>query len=61
MKHRLFSRTAIGLVLAGATVLAMDSAMATQMTSIADSWHNLGANNSKGGRDLRVLPYSTWW
>ena len=29
--------------------MAMDSAMATQMTSIADSWHNLGANNSKGG------------
>ena len=49
MKHRLFSKTAIGVVLAGAAVLAMDSAMAGPMTSIADSWHNLGANNRKGG------------
>lgn len=49
MKHRLITKTAIGLVMAGATLLAVDNAMASPMTSIADSWHNLGANNRKGG------------
>lgn len=49
MKHRLFSKTAIGLVLAGATAFAANTATAGAMNSIADSWHNLGANNSKGG------------
>lgn len=49
MKQPLITRTAVGLVLAGVTLLAANSAMASAMNSIADSWHNLGANNSKGG------------
>jgi hypothetical protein len=51
MKHRLFSKTTIGMVVAGAAMIAANSAMAAQpqMNSIADSWHNLGANNIKNG------------
>ena len=49
MKHRLIGKIGIGVVVAGATLLSVNNVMATQMTSIADSWHNLGANNRKGG------------
>jgi predicted CXXCH cytochrome family protein len=50
MKQRLFSRTAVGMVVAGAALVVSSSAFATAPTinSIADSWHNLGANNNKG-------------
>jgi hypothetical protein len=47
MKHHLFRKTAIGLVMAGTALLAVNNATASPMNSIADSWHNLGANNSK--------------
>jgi predicted CXXCH cytochrome family protein len=48
MKKRLFSRTAVGMVVAGAALVVSSSAFATAVNSIADSWHNLGAGNSKG-------------
>lgn len=48
MKHRLFSKTAVSAVVAGAALVASSSAFATAVNSIADSWHNLGAGNSKG-------------
>jgi len=47
MKHRLFSKTAIGMIVAGATLFTASAVTAQPMNSIADSWHNLGANNSK--------------
>jgi hypothetical protein len=41
------------MVVSGAALLAASTAMASpiqpEMNSIADSWHNLGANNRKGG------------
>jgi predicted CXXCH cytochrome family protein len=50
MKQLLLSRTAVGMVVAGAALIVSSSAFATapSINSIADSWHNLGANNSKG-------------
>jgi len=50
MKHRLFSKTAVGMVVAGAALVVSSNVFATAPTinSIADSWHNLGANNIKG-------------
>ena len=49
MKHRFVGRTAVALVMAGAALLIVEDVIASPMTSIADSWHNLGANNRKGG------------
>jgi len=39
MKHRLFTKSAIGMVVAGAALLAANTVMAQPMNSIADSWH----------------------
>ena len=47
MNHNVLTKTAIGAALAGAMLVA-GTAQAAPMTSIADSWHNLGAGNSKG-------------
>jgi hypothetical protein len=47
MNHQLVTKTALGAALAGIAILATSTASATPMNSIADSWHNLGANNSK--------------
>jgi hypothetical protein len=47
MNQRFFTKSAIGVAIAGATIFVASSAFATPMNSIADSWHNLGANNSK--------------
>ncbi len=50
MKHCLFSKTAVSTIVASAALVVSSSVFATQPTinSIADSWHNLGAGNSKG-------------
>lgn len=45
MNHKLFSKTAICASLAGATLMVSSTAFAGVMSSIADSYHNLGANN----------------
>ncbi|WP_455374601.1 cytochrome c3 family protein [Kaarinaea lacus] len=45
MNHKLFSRTAICASLAGASLMVSSAAFAGPMSSIADSYHNLGANN----------------
>ena len=48
MNHKLFSRTAICASLAGASLMVSSAAFsAVPMNSIADSYHNLGANNSR--------------
>jgi len=47
MKHRLFTKSAVGMLFAGATLVATSSVFAQPMNSIADSWHNLGNNNRK--------------
>jgi len=50
MKHSFFSKTAVSAAVAGATLMVSSSVFATApaINSIADSWHNLGAGNSKG-------------
>lgn len=48
MNQRNFTKTAFGVVIFGATLVASSSAMAAAMSSIADSWHNLGSGNIKG-------------
>lgn len=47
MNHKLFTRTAICASLAGASLMVSSAAFAAQMLSIADSYHNLGANNTR--------------
>jgi hypothetical protein len=53
MKKVKFSKTAVGAAIAGVSLIAASSAFAApttkQMFSIADSWHNLGSGNIKGG------------
>jgi len=46
MTQKQFSKSAIRVALLGATIIASSSAMAGRpMSSIANSWHNLGAQN----------------
>jgi hypothetical protein len=46
MNHKQFSKTAFGVVFLGATLVASSTAMAGRpMSSIANSWHNLGSQN----------------
>lgn len=47
MNNKLFKKTAISLAIAGATMIVASSVSAAPMTSIAESWHNLGSGNSK--------------
>ena len=53
MKQKKFSKSTLGAAIAGVSLIAASSAFAapttTQMTSIADSWHNLGSGNIKDG------------
>jgi cytochrome c556 len=53
MKQVKFTKTAVGAAIAGVSLIAASSAFAApttkQMFSIADSWHNLGSGNIKGG------------
>jgi len=53
MTHIKFSKSLLGAAIAGASLIAASSAFAApttvQMSSIADSWHNLGAENIKTG------------
>jgi hypothetical protein len=46
MKQRHFTKTLLTVAVAGAALIAT-TANAAEMKSIADSWHNLGALNSK--------------
>lgn len=48
MKQKLL-KTAAGVAIAGATMFAANNAFAQALTSIAESWHNLGSGNSKTG------------
>jgi len=45
MNHKLFKQAAICAGIAGATLMVSSAAFAGPMSSIADSYHNLGANN----------------
>ncbi len=53
MKQLKFSKSTLVVAIAGASLIAAGSAFAapttTPMASIADSWHNLGTGNNKGG------------
>lgn len=49
MKHRITFTSAISMAVAGAALIVANTVTASPMNSIADSWHNLGANNSKNG------------
>ena len=47
MTNTRFSKTAFGVAFAGAALIASSTAMAGRpMSSIADSWHNLGSQNA---------------
>jgi hypothetical protein len=47
MMNTRFNKTAIGVAFFGATLIASSTAMAGRpMSSIADSWHNLGSQNA---------------
>ena len=48
MNHKLFSRTAICASVAGAALMASSTVFGAALQSIADSYHNLGANNTIG-------------
>lgn len=55
MNQSNFTKTLLGVAVAGAALIA-SSVQAAPMTSIADSWHNLGALNSKAATPSGNVP-----